>query len=249
MTEKDLQIRLEIFEGPLDLLLHLVRVNEYDIFDIPIAEITGQFNDYLDLMRELNLNVAAEYLVMSATLMRVKSRLLLPPEENEEGEEVDPRTELVQQLLEYQRYREAAMEIGERPLLGRDVFARKFPSPELAGLQLDTGYLEVDVYQLLQALRDVIKHLPKDATHLVKMSGMSLRQRMADLLEMLRRSPTLLFTEFFRDVASVAEVVITFLGMLELVRQSMIKITQIDTLGPIRIVSLLSDEEEEQSGH
>lgn len=249
MTEKELQIRLEIFEGPLDLLLHLVRVNEYDIFDIPVSEITKQFNEYLDLMRELNLNIAAEYLVMSATLMRVKSRLLLPPEENEDGEEEDPRTELVQQLLEYQRFREAALEIGERPLLGRDVFARKFPSPELADLQVDTGYLEVDIYQLLQALRDVIKHLPKDATHLVRMSGMSLRERMASLLERLRRSPSMLFTEFFQDVATVADVVITFLGMLELVRQSMIKITQIDTLGPIRIVSLLSDEEEDQSGN
>jgi segregation and condensation protein A len=248
MTQDDLKIKLNIFEGPLDLLLHLVRVNEYDIFDIPIAGITKQFNEYLNLMTELNLNLAAEYLVMNATLLRVKSRLLLPPSEDEDGEEEDPRAELVQQLIEYQRYKEAAMEIGERPMLGRDVFARKFPSEDLAAAQVDTGHLEVDIYQLLQAMRHVIKNLPSDQVHKIKMSGMSVRERMAELIGFCRTRGTLVFAELFQNDRTRLEVIVTFLAMLELVHQAMLKITQIDTLGPIHIQSLISDDEEEISG-
>jgi segregation and condensation protein A len=244
MADGDLQISLDVFEGPLDLLLHLVRVNEYDIFDIPIAKIARQYNDYLDLLRELNLNVAGDYLVMSATLMRIKSRMLLPLEAvGEDGEEIDPREELVQQLLEYQRYKEAALEMLERPLLGRDVFARKFPSQELADAQMDSSYLEVDIYQLLQALRSVIKNLPKDAVHQIQMGGVSIRERMSAILEMIGERRSLRFEELFAGAASRGDVIATFLAMLELVRQAMIKVTQIDQHGPIRIASLLSSGE------
>jgi segregation and condensation protein A len=244
MGEQDLRITLDIFEGPLDLLLHLVRVNEYDIFDIPIAAIVEQYNAYLETMRELNLNVAAEHLVMSATLLRIKSRMLLPVEAEGEGEEEDPRAELVQQLLEYQRFKEAALEMLERPLLGRDVFARKFPSQDLSDAQTDNVYLEVDVYQLVQALRHVIKNLPKDQAHLVQLSGISIREKMSQILEALRARTTMLFVELFAADRTRSEVVVTFLAMLELVRQAMLKVTQIDPQGPIRIVSLLGSGEE-----
>jgi segregation and condensation protein A len=248
MSQSDLRIQLDIFEGPLDLLMHLVRVNEYDIFDIPIAKITHQYNDYLDLMQELNLNVAGEYLVMSATLMRIKSRLLLPLTEIEEGEEEDPRTELIQQLLEYQRFKEAALEIGERPMLGRDVFTRGFPSQELAEALLDNSYLEVDIFQLLQAMRSVIKNLPKDEVHRIQASGMSMRERMSQVLEMLQTRSSMLFTELFSGALTRVDVIVTFLGVLELARQAMIKLTQIDEFGPIRVVSLISVEENESGG-
>ncbi|MDP8222389.1 MAG: segregation/condensation protein A [Candidatus Lernaella stagnicola] len=249
MSQDDLQIRLDIFEGPLDLLLHLVRVNEYDIFDIPVADITHQFNEYLDLMQELNLNVAAEYLVMSATLMRVKSRLLLPPTEDEDGEEEDPRAELIQQLLEYQRFKEAAMEISERPMLGRDVFARKFPATDLSEAHGENAYLEVDIYQLLQAMRQVIKNLPSDQVHQIQMSGMSVREKMAELVDLFGKRSTVVFQELFRGAKTRGEVIVTFLALLELVRQSMLKVTQIDPTGPIRIQSLISDGREDDDGH
>jgi segregation and condensation protein A len=245
MGDRDLQITLDVFEGPLDLLLHLVRVNEYDIFDIPVAAIARQYNEYLDLMRDLNLNIAGEYLVMSATLLRVKSRMLLPLEAvNEDGEEVDPREELVQQLLEYQRYKEAAREMLERPLLGRDVFARKFPSQELADAAIDASYLDVDIYQLLQALRSVIKNLPQDVVHEVQLEGVSIREKMSAILETIRERRSLRFEELFAGDATRGEVIATFLAMLELVRQAMIKLTQIDLHGPIRIESLLSSGED-----
>src|SRR5262245_54885743 len=123
------RVQLDLFEGPLDLLLHLIKKNEVDVTNIPVATITEQYLAYLDLMRELNLDIASEYLVMAATLTLLKSRLLLPAPETEEGEEADPRADLIRQLLEYQRYREAAASLGERPLLRRDVFTRE-PSAE-----------------------------------------------------------------------------------------------------------------------
>jgi len=244
MAGDDLQIRLELFEGPLDLLLHLIRVHEYDVFDIPIAEVTHQYNQYLDLMQELNLNVAADYLVMSATLMRIKSRLLLPRLDGEDEDEEDPRTELVQQLLEYQRYREAAMEIAERPMLGRDVFARKFESPDLREAAADSQYLEVDIYQLMAALREVIKHLPADAVHQIKMQRVSIRERMAQLLDVLRSRSSMLFTELFAGDVDRPAVIVTFLALLELTRQKMLRVTQIDRFGPIRIVPLITSQTE-----
>lgn len=250
MTQDDLQIHLDVFEGPLDLLLHLVRINEYDIFDIPVAVITRQFNEYLDLMKELDLNVAADYLVMSATLMRVKSRMLLPPEiDEEDGEEIDPREELVQQLLEYQRYKEAAMEIAERPMLGRDVFARKFPNSDLADARTENTYLEVDIYQLFQALRQVIKNLPADQVHKITVSGLSVRERMADLVATFRQRSNMLFTDLFTGATVRADVIVTFLALLELVHQSMVRLMQIDPLGPLRIQSMIGEEKEENDGH
>jgi segregation and condensation protein A len=195
---------------------------------------------YLDLMRELNLNVAAEYLVMSATLMRIKSRLLLPRLDDEDEEEEDPRAELVQQLLEYQKFREAALEISERPILGRDVFARKFESPDLRDAAHDGQYLEVDIYQLMAALREVIKNLPADAVHQITTSRVSVRERMTQMLDLLRGRTSMLFAELFAADVDRAAVIISFLALLELIRQKMIKITQIDRFGPIRITPLIT---------
>ncbi|HPQ67646.1 MAG TPA: segregation/condensation protein A [bacterium] len=247
-SNQDLQVRLDLFEGPLDLLLHLIREHEYDIFDIPIAEIVRQYNDYLDLLRELDLNIASEYLVMSATLMRIKSRMLLPPSSEEDEEEVDPREELVQQLLEYQRFKEAAMEMGERPLLGRDVFARKFESPDLKEAEIEGQYLEVDIYQLMNALASVIKNLPKEAVHQIRLSRVSVRERMMQVLDLLRERTSLLFSELFSADKDKQAVVVTFLALLELIRQGMSKAMQIERFGPIRIMSLL-DREEADNGH
>src|SRR5512135_3362122 len=153
------EIKLDIFEGPLDLLLYLIRKNEIDIYNIPIALITEQYLEYLDLMRSLNLDLAGEYLVLAATLIHIKSRMLLPPvegdDEAEEGE--DPRAELVQQLLEYQTFKEAALNLEGRPLLERDVFTRGAPLEEPAEAEEDEeAMIEVGIYELVQAFRRII---------------------------------------------------------------------------------------------
>ena len=151
------EIKLDIFEGPLDLLLYLIRKNEIDIYNIPIALITEQYLEYLDLMRSLNLDLAGEYLVLAATLIHIKSRMLLPPvegdDETEEGE--DPRAELVQQLLEYQAFKEAALNLEDRPLLERDVFTRGAPLEEPAEAEEEEEtMIEVGIFELVQAFRE-----------------------------------------------------------------------------------------------
>src|SRR5262245_37783007 len=156
-TQHSYRVRLDLFEGPLDLLLHLIKRNEVDVTDIPVAQITEQYLGYLDLMRELNLDVASEYLVMAATLTLLKSRLLLPAPPGEDDEEADPRADLVRQLLEYQRYREASAALAERPWLRRDVFARE---PNAEGLPPDPNEkpaVKVTLFELLEAFRAVLK--------------------------------------------------------------------------------------------
>lgn len=242
MSNSNLHIQLDLFEGPLDLLLHLIRAHEYDIMDIPIAEIARQYNKYLDIIQELNLNLASEYLVMSATLARIKSRMLLPPAEDEEEEE-DPRIELVQQLLEYQRYKEAALEISERPILGRDVFARKFPIQDSLGTAEEGQYIEVDIFQLMAALREVIQKMPQDSVHEIHTSRIGVRERMSQLLEQITDRSSMLLTELFATSPDRSYIIVTFLALLELIRQQMVMATQIDRFGPIRILPLFAKEE------
>src|SRR5262245_31354168 len=161
------RVQLDVFEGPLDLLLHLIKKNEVEIVDIPIAIITEQYLAYLEVMHELSLDVAGEFLVMAATLTLIKSRMLLPPSEDEDEEEPDPRAALVQQLLEYQRYREAALALSERPLLNRDVFVREplAESSESAGASDQAAPLQVSVWELLEAFRAVLKRARPEAVH------------------------------------------------------------------------------------
>ena len=180
------RVRLDLFEGPLDLLLHLIKRNEVDVTDIPVATITEQYLAYLDLMRDLNLDVAGEYLVMAATLMLIKSRMLLPSPEPRTSEEADPRADLVRQLLEYQRYREAAAALGERPLLRRDVFTRE---PERRGRAARPRRAAAGAGDAVGA--DARRSAPcwrapqPDPVHEVEAEAVSLRDRIADLLRTL----------------------------------------------------------------
>ncbi len=207
------QVQLEIFEGPLDLLLHLIKKNEVSITDIPIATITEQYLATLEVMQTLNLDVAGEFLVMAATLVHIKSRMLLPPTDEEEDEEegADPRAELVRRLLEYQRFKDAADQLEQRELLTRDVFVRSpvrmkdIPAP---------GFREVPVFELLTALKRVLDRLPKDVVH-----------------------------EVMLDVKTGMEVVVTFLAMLELVKVRAIRIFQEESTGPIQLEAAAGIEE------
>lgn len=233
------RIRLDHFEGPLDLLLHLVRKNEYDIFDIPMAQITSQYLAFLDMMRQLDIEVAGEYLVMSATLARIKSALLLPRPESEDGDEgPDPREELARQLLEYARYREAAADFAQRPILGRDVFARKFPSPELDNARRDATYLEVDVFELIEAFRQVLKRVPIDQrVHMVRPDRFSIRERMSQITVLLGERPSMMFDQLFDPGTTKSEMITTFLAVLELMKMRLVRIFQQERLGPIHIMA------------
>lgn len=227
-------VQLEIFEGPLDLLLHLIKKNEVSITDIPIAAITEQYLATLDLMQSLNLDIAGEFLVMAATLIHIKSRMLLPAGEDEADEEegVDPRAELVRRLLEYQRYKEAAAALEQRELLARDVFVRSVAPAEEAPPR---AFRELSVFDLLGALKQVLERLPRDAVHEVTLDKITVREKMTLILEILRERPSVYFESLFAELKSRMEVVVTFLAMLELVKVRAIRVFQEQLNGPIVI--------------
>jgi segregation and condensation protein A len=229
------RVQLEIFEGPLDLLLHLIKKNEVSITDIPIATITEQYLATLEVMQTFNLDVAGEFLVMAATLIHIKSRMLLPmadDEDDEEEEGTDPREELVRRLLEYQRFKDAADQLERRELLTRDVFVRSVaPAEEIPA----PGFREVSVFELLTALKRVLDRLPKDVVHEVMLEKITVREKMTLLLDHLRTQGKILFDSLFAEVTTRMDVVVTFLAMLELVKVRAIRIFQEEATGPIQI--------------
>lgn len=228
------KVQLEIFEGPLDLLLHLIKKNEVSITDIPIATITEQYLATLELMQSLNLDMAGEFLVMAATLIHIKSRMLLPAgdEEPDEDEGIDPRAELIKRLLEYQRYKDAAAELEQREVLTRDVFVRASAPVEEAGPR---EFREVSVFELLGALKRVIDRLPKDMVHEVTLEKITIRDKMALLLDLLRHQSRVFFESLFDEVKSRMEIIVTFLAMLELVKVRAIRVFQEEPGGDIVI--------------
>jgi segregation and condensation protein A len=227
-------VQLEIFEGPLDLLLHLIKKNEVSITDIPIAVITEQYLATVELMQTLNLDMAGEFLVMAATLIHIKSRMLLPADDDEPDEEEgpDPRAELVRRLLEYQRYKDAAAQLEQREVLTRDVFVRSAAPTEEAGPR---EFREVSVFELLGALKRVIDRLPKDIVHEVTLEKVTVREKMTLLLDTLHAQSRVVFESLFAGVRSRLEIVVTFLAMLELVKIRAIRIFQDEPTGPIII--------------
>ncbi|OHB32356.1 MAG: chromosome segregation protein ScpA [Desulfuromonadaceae bacterium GWC2_58_13] len=236
-------IKIDNFEGPLDLLLHLIRKNEMNVYDIPIAEITGQYLATIDAMQNLNLDIAGEFLLMAATLVHIKSRLLLPQSEDEvnEDEDEDPRAELVRRLLEYQKYKEAATELDSRHLLGRDVFARDFPSPELA-TQDEDGFQAVGLYELVEALRGLIRNVPDPSYHEVTFEQLSVAERINQILSRLAGKENLPFADLFAPSPSRHEVVVSFLAMLELVKLRMVRLLQNTRFGTIWLFPAVAEE-------
>lgn len=231
------RVELEIFEGPLDLLLHLIKKNEVSITDIPIATITEQYLATLDMLQSLSLDVAGEFLVMASTLIHIKSRMLLPAGDDggdDEDEGLDPRDELVRRLLEYQRYKEAAMELDQREILSRDVFTRSAAPSEEIGPR---GFRELSVFELLSALKRIIDRLPKDTFHEVTLEKITVREKMTYVLDALRSQGTVLFEALFAEVRSRMEIIVTFLAMLELVKVRAIRIVQEELAGPIKIAA------------
>jgi segregation and condensation protein A len=235
-------VKLDVFEGPLDLLLHLVRDHKLDIHDIPIAKITEQYLAYLDVMRVLNLDVAGEFLVMASTLLYVKSRSLLPrPEEPLEPEE-DPevvRAELSRRLIEYEKYKEAAARLAERPILGRDVFARDVPGEEIP--EGEVLITELSLADLITAFKDVLARVPAEDIHQVFVDRLTIADAIAFLLDRLREEGTIRFDRLAGEFTTRHELVAFFLAILELVRVRTIRIYQANPMGLITIVPAVRD--------
>jgi len=230
-----IEIKLEQFEGPLDLLLHLIRKNEMDIWNIQVAQITDQYLAILDAMKTLNLDVAGEFLVMAATLLHIKSRLLLPASEDvEEGEEdeEDPRAELVRRLLEYKKYKEAAENLEAFPLLGRDQFPRGANEPDLEQVE-DAGFEVVGLFDLVEAFKQVLAECADDAVHEVDLERLTITDRINTILGTLADRGGVTFREMFNETPDRHEVVVTFLAMLELVKMRLVQLMQNRAYGTI----------------
>lgn len=235
-VDSSYEVKLGNFEGPLELLLHLIKKNEINIYDIPIALITQQYIETLDLMKSLNLAIAGEFLVMAATLIHIKSKTLLPPSETDEGvEETDPRQELVWRLLEYQKFKEASERLEERESLWREIFRREpSPSPEL--LPEEVPLVDVTLYDLLDALKNVLSRLPDKKLLQVTAEELSVKDRMQFLIERMENTETLLFEALFETAKNRYTVVVTFLALLEVIRLGLIRVLQGDVCGPLRLI-------------
>lgn len=240
------RVQLPMFEGPLDLLLHLVQKHELDILDIPIAFITEKYVEYIQLLDALNIDLASEYLVMAATLVHIKSRMLLPNAPDDESadgseeDELDPRAELVRRLLEYQKYKLAAEQLGERSLLGRDVFPRG-SSDEVAGGEAPLERIET--FKLLDAFQGVLERTQHTREHEIDFERFSITEKISELSDLLRQTRRLVFHELFPDRGSRAELIITFLALLEMTRLRLTRLSQDGPLAPIYIeLTVVEDE-------
>jgi segregation and condensation protein A len=235
------EVKLEIFEGPLDLLLHLIRKNEVDIFDIPIATITDQYLAYLEMMKAFNISIAGDFLLMASTLMHIKSRMLLPDTvDEEEGD--DPRLELTRPLLEYMRFKEMAGELSEREVLGRDVFARK-PSDEMEELTKGESVpLEANLFQLIDAFQRIISQRLPGAQLKFRLEQWSMNEKIESIISRLKDRRELYFRELFAKDMTVSELVVTFLALLELVHRGLIKVFQSAFDKDIRLKAVFSNE-------
>ena len=227
-----LKVFLEAFEGPLDLLLYLIRRQNLDILDIPIAEITKQYVEYIDVMKEMQLELAGEYLLMAAMLAEIKSRMLLPRAEVEEEEEDDPRAELVRRLQEYERFKKAADDISLLPRLERDVYIANADAPER---KVTSVLPDVTLNELLLAFHDVLKRADMFSNLHVQREPLSVRQRMSEILSRVKANTFSAFADLFDAEEGRMGVAVTFIAILELLRESMIEVAQSGPFAPLHV--------------
>ena len=221
-------VKLQIFEGPLDLLLQLIRKNKVDIYDIPIAKITEQYLEYLEIIKKCDLEVVGDYLALAAQLSLIKSRMLLPQPPSEEEEE-DPRAELVRRLLEYERYKEAAEELEKRDILGKEVFLRGLSYfDEFGEATEETEIVKTDLWSLIEAFREVYQRKNFNITEdiVFTLESYSIEERTVEILNFIKFSGKTVFKDLFQNLTSRVEVVITFLAILEMVKNEQIGIVQ-----------------------
>ncbi|MGZ8938443.1 MAG: segregation and condensation protein A [Limisphaerales bacterium] len=239
------KVQLEIFEGPLDLLLYLVKKEEVDIYEVNLTKIATQFIEYVELMKELDLDIAGEFLVMAATLMYIKSRELLPKnqqvEVTDEEEEEDPRWELIRQLVEYKKFKDAAAQLQERELLQEQIYARIPGKPEFTVEQPTNVRPEVSIFDLVNAVSTILKRFgQREQTRDVFEEQWSVSEKIELVANLLRERPRMKFSELFESAASRSEVVVTFLALLELIRMKQLRIEQREPFAEIEISPALA---------
>ncbi|MEK7307333.1 MAG: segregation/condensation protein A [Nitrospirota bacterium] len=227
------QVRLEIFEGPLDLLLHLIKKSEINIYDIPIADITKQYLNYIDVIRSLNLDVGGEFLVMAATLIQIKSRMLLPTESEDEEEEEDPREELISRLLEYKKYKDAAEMLGERGETWSNIFRREQPQ-DVKG-EGDFSLSDLSLFDLIDALQKVMERVTDSSSMEIILDELSVKDKISAILDRLNMQESLTFASLFENEKTRSTIVVTFLALLELIRLGLVCVQQLEDCGTIRI--------------
>ncbi|HEY4106852.1 MAG TPA: segregation/condensation protein A [Polyangiaceae bacterium] len=241
-------VKLPTFEGPLDLLLHLIEEHELDVMDIPIAFVAQKYVEYITLMEELNIDVASEYLVMAATLTHIKSKMLLPvvpTDQEDEGDvELDPRAELVRRLLEYQKYKHAAQELADNPVLGRDVFLRGVPAPNVEGVAPLAG---LSLFKLLDAFQGVLSRAKTTVDHQIDFERFSITDRINELSDLLKSRGKVLFEELFDGSRTRADLIVTFLAILEMTRLRLTRVEQEGPLTPIFIELAVNEDGEAAS--
>lgn len=229
-----LEVILEAFEGPLDLLLYLIRRQNLDVLNIPIARITRQYINYIELMTELRLELAAEYLVMAAVLAEIKSRMILPRQVENEEEEEDPRAFLIRKLQEYEAIKKAAHDIEELPRCERDIFPTEI---DLSDIAVEKKSPEIDLKDILFAFQDVLKRVEQLSHHQITKEPLSVRERMSTILENLKKSDSLVFAQLFTPKEGKHGVVVAFLAILELAKDGLISISQTEPFGELRVAA------------
>ncbi len=240
MANEEYKVQLEVFEGPLDLLLYLIKKDELDIYDIPIERITTQYVQYMDLMRMLDLNIAGEFIVMAATLMMIKSRMLLPPEERaaiEEEEEEDPRWDLVRQLVEYKKFKDAAMHLEGLEERQADVFGRGSDAATL-GPAGEVSLHDVSIFDLISAFSDVLKKVKTEELKEIFAERFTVAEKIDMIVNLMKTESRVEFAGLFADAGSRHEIVCTFLAVLELIRLKQIVAQQEKSFGEILIVKV-----------
>jgi len=227
-----LEVFLDAFEGPLDLLLYLIKRQNIDILNIPVAQITAQYMEYVELMKELRLELAGEYLLMAAMLAEIKSRMLLPRVSDEEGDEHDPRAELIRRLQEYERYKQAAEDISALPQQGRDTFQSEIEAPDRI---IEKRQPDVSMQELLFAFKDIMQRADMFSNFHIKMELLSVRERMSMVLEKVNSDSFTEFTRLFDPAEGRSGVVVTFLAILELIKGSLLELVQAEPYAPIYV--------------
>lgn len=235
-----LEVFLDAFTGPLDLLLYLIKKENIDILDIPIAQVTNQYMEYVELMKNLNLELAAEYLLMAAVLAEIKSKMLLPKPANIEDDEADPRAELVRRLREYERFKKAAEDLDVLPRIQREIFPVAVMFPEISSVPRVLPKLELQ--ELLTAFKDVMVRASMCVSHHISREGLSVRERMTHILSNLQTLQFVNFEKMFKVEEGRIGVVVTFIAILELLRQNLIEIVQTEVYGSIYLKTVQNSE-------
>jgi segregation and condensation protein A len=237
MQEEIYKVQLEnIFEGPMDLLVHLIKKNELDIYDIPIALVTEQYLQYLEWMKIMNIDFAGDFIVMASTLAQIKSRMLLPASADEEDED-DPRHEIIKPLLEYLQMKSAAEQLSERHLLGEETFLRGRDRQEFLAIQQEE-YIQVGLFELIDAFQKILEKIPDDQRMEFTPDKISVKEKITQITDILEAKDSTTFIELFSENPDKSEIIVTFLAILEMVRLALIRIVQHAQTGVMRLFYL-----------